>query len=97
MILKLDEKQIPITNFYETLVERAQMTATNSFEVGDGAQFPDLTGVEGMSFASCKVIDGQQEIPLIGTYRKAESVNASYDARSKVYMVNVVLAGGDAE
>ena len=51
MILKLDEKQIPITNFYETLVERAQMTATNSFEVGDGAKFPDLTGVEGMSFA----------------------------------------------
>ena len=81
MILKLDKKQIPITNFYETLVERAQMTATNSFEVGDGAQFPDLTGVEGMSFASCKVIDGQQEIPLIGTYRKAESVNASCASR----------------
>lgn len=97
MILKLDEKQIPITNFYETLVERAQMTATNSFEVGDGAQFPDLTGVEGMSFTSCQVMDGTQEIPLIGTYRKAESVNASYDARSKVYMVNIVLTGGDAE
>lgn len=97
MILKLDEKQIPITNFYETLVERAQMTATNSFEVGAGAEFPDLSGVEGMSFASCKVIDGQQEIPLIGIYRKAESVNASYDARSKIYMVNIVLTGGETE
>lgn len=97
MILKLDEKQIPITNFYETLVERAQMTATNSFAVEAGAEFPDLSGVEGMSFASCKVIDGQQEIPLIGTYHKAEAVNASYDARSKIYTVNIVLTGGDAE
>ena len=97
MILKLDEKQIPITNLYETLVERAQMIATNRFEVGAGPEFPDLSGVEGMSFASCKVIDGQQEIPLIGTYRQAESVNASYDARSKIYMVNIVLTGGDAE
>ena len=68
MILKLDEKQIPITNFYETLVERAQMTATN----------------------------GTQEIPLIGTYHKAEAVNASYDARSKIYTVNIVLTGGEA-
>ena len=46
MILKLDEKQIPITNFYETLVERAQMTATNSFELEDGAQYTELTDVE---------------------------------------------------
>ena len=97
MILKLDEKKITITDFYERLVEREQMTAERRFEVGDGAQFPDLTGVEGMSFASCKVIDGQQEVPLIGTYRKAESVNASYDARSKIYMVNIVLTGGETE
>lgn len=97
MILKLDEKQIPITNFYETLVERAQMTATNSFEVGDGAQFPDLTGVEGMSFAVCQVLDGEQEIPLIGTYRKAEAVNAAYDARTKIYTANIVLTGGETE
>lgn len=97
MILKLDEKQIPITNFYETLVERAQMTATNSFEVGAAAEFPDLTGVEGMQFAVCKVLDGAQEIPLIGTYRLAEAVNAAYDARSKIYTVNIVLTGGQTE
>lgn len=94
MILKLDEKQIPITNFYETLVERAQMTATNSFEVGAGAEFPDLTGVEGLRFTVCKVLDGMQEIPLIGTYRMAEAVNAAYDAKSKIYTVNIVLTGG---
>lgn len=97
MILKLDEKQIPITNFYETLVERAQMTATNSFEVGAGTEFPDLTGVEGSSFTTCKVLDGAQEIPLIGTYRLAEAVNAAYDAKSKIYTVNIVLTGGQAE
>lgn len=96
MILKLDEKQIPITNFYETLVEREQMTATNSFAVEAGAAFPDLTGVEGAIFTSCQVMDGTQEIPLIGTYHKAEAVNASYDARSKIYTVNIVLTGGEA-
>ena len=97
MILKLDEKQIPITNFYETLVERAQMTATNSFEVNETAQFPDMTGVEGLHFSECKVLDGAQEIPLIGTYRLAEAVNAAYDAKSKLYTVNIVLTGGTAE
>lgn len=95
MILKLDEKQIPITNFYETLVERAQMTATNSFAVEAGAEFPDLTGVEGMSFAACQVLDGTQEIPLVGAYSKVASVNAAYDARSKVYTANIVLTGGE--
>ena len=42
MILTLNGKNIPITNFFETLNTRATMNATNSFTVVADSVFPDV-------------------------------------------------------
>ena len=93
MILKLDTKEVTITNFYENLSENATLNASNNFEVEATAVFPDFSGLKGLEFATLQIknADGST-IPTIGSYSKVESINVTYDDRSRVYTANIVLA-----
>lgn len=92
MILKLDTKEVTITNFYENLSENATLNASNNFEVEATAVFPDFSGLKGFEFATLQIKNADGiTIPTIGSYSKVESINVTYDDRSRVYTANIVL------
>lgn len=68
------------------------MNATNSFEVTAGAEFPDLSALEGMDVQICVITnDDGVRIPTQGLYKKVDSINITYDERSKIYTANIIL------
>ena len=92
MIMKLGQREVVITNFYENINDTPSMTATNSFEVESSTEFPDLSGLENMEVTSCVITSSSNVvIPLQGAYSKVSNVNVSYDDRSKFYTANIVL------
>lgn len=92
MIMKLNDTNVHITNFYENLSEHATMNATNSFEVVSGVEFPDVSELEGMIFQTCEITnDDGIRIPTQGLYKKVDSINVTYDERSKIYTANIIL------
>lgn len=98
MVLKLNETQVTITNFYEILNGTATMNATNSFEVEAGVDFPDISELEGMKFQTCTIInDAGIRIPTQGLYKQVDSINVTYDERSNIYTSNIILVGEPEE
>ena len=92
MIMKLNDTSVRITNFYENLSGHATMNATNSFEVTAGAEFPDLSSLEGIDVQTCVITnDDGIQIPTQGIYKKVDSINITYDERSKIYTANMIL------
>lgn len=92
MIMKLNDTNVHITNFYENLGEHATMNATNSFEVVAGVEFPDVSDLEGMTLQTCEITNNDGiRIPTQGLYKKVDSINVTYDERSKIYTANIIL------
>lgn len=92
MIMKLNDTSVRITNFYENISGHATMNATNSFEVTADAEFPDISELEGMVFQTCVITnDDGVRIPTQGLYKKVDSINITYDERSKIYTANMIL------
>lgn len=92
MILTLNEKNIPITNFFETLNTRATMNAVNSFTVAEDSVFPDAAELAGAELTGYKLTNDKGiQIPTQGLYRKVESVSAIYDDREQIYTLNIIL------
>lgn len=92
MTLTLNDKNIPITNFFETLNERTSMTATNSFTVVKDSEFPDVAELAGAELKTCMVTnDNGVRIPTQGFYQKVDSISAIYDDREQIYTLNIIL------
>lgn len=92
MTMKLNDTSVRITNFYENLSGHATMNATNSFEVTVGSEFPDLSSLEGLDVQTCVITnDDGVQIPTQGIYKKVDSINITYDERSKIYTANMIL------
>ena len=92
MMMKLNDTSVRITIFYENLSGHATMNATNSFEVTVGSEFPDLSSLEGLDVQTCIITnDDGVQIPTQGIYKKVDSINITYDERSKIYTANMIL------
>lgn len=92
MILTLNGKNIPITNFFETLNTRATMNATNSFTVVADSVFPDVADLADADLTGYRLTnDNGIQIPTQGLYNKVESVSAIYDDREQIYTLNIIL------
>ena len=98
MIMKLNDTSVRITNFYENLSGHATMNATNSFEVAAGVEFSDISELEEMEFQTCVITnDDGIRIPTQGLYKKVDSINVTYDERSKIYTANMILISMEDE
>lgn len=92
MMMKLDEKRIKITNFYENISEAPMLNAANSFSVDSETEFPDLSELQGLEFQTCVITnDDNIRIPTQGLYKKVNGINVTYDDRSRVYTANIIL------
>lgn len=92
MILTLNDKNVPVTNFFETLNGKATMNASNSFTVTDDSVIPDVAELAGVDLTSYAVTnDNGVRIPTQGLYQKVESITAVYDDREQIYTLNIIL------
>lgn len=91
MTLKLNDEIITITNFFENLGSDS-LNATNSFVVTNESEFPDYSGLNGISLTTCIITneDGVR-IPTQGLYKKVDAITVNYDEASKFYTANIIL------
>ena len=92
MIMKLNDEVVTITNFFENLGSDS-LNATNSFVVTSESEFPDYSGLNGISLTSCIITneDGVR-IPTQGLYKKVDVITVTYDEASRLYTANIILA-----
>lgn len=92
MIMKLNDEVVTITNFFENLGSDS-LNATNSFVVTSESEFPDYSGLNGISLTSCIITneDGVR-IPTQGLYKKVNAITVTYDEASRLYTANIILA-----
>lgn len=91
MIMKLNDEAVTITNVFENLGS-GSLNATNSFVVTNESEFPDYSGLNGISFTSCIITneDGVR-IPTQGLYKKVDAITVTYDEASRLYTANIIL------
>ena len=91
MIMKLNDEVVTITNFFENLGSDS-LNATNSFVVTSESEFPDYSGLNGISLTSCIITneDGVR-IPTQGLYKKVDTITVAYDDANKLYTANIIL------
>lgn len=93
MTIKLNDFSVAITNFFESLIGGAKLTATNSFYVNEQTLFPDLEELTGLELTSCVITNSDGvRIPTQGLYTRVDSVTVTYDDFDRRYTANIVLA-----
>lgn len=91
MTLKLNDKVITITNFFENLGSQT-LNAANSFIVTPSSEFPGYSDLNGLNLTECIITneDGVR-IPTQGLYKKVDAITVTYDEASRLYTANIIL------
>lgn len=87
------ERKFEINDFYEDLnIGNTSLNAVYNCGVNEETVFQDYAGIASYEFKTVKIVNSDNiVIPQNHTYTKVRNVSISYNERSKVYNVNIIL------
>ncbi len=92
MYIQLNETKVNITNFYENIAGIFTLNATNTFAVEDNTTFQDLSDLNGLELTSYSIVNSDGvRIPTQGLYTHVSGLTITYDDKSRLYTVNIIL------
>lgn len=92
MYIQLNETRVDITNFYENIAGIFTLNATNTFAVEGDTTFQDLSDLNGLELTSCAIVNSDGvRIPTQGLYTRVSGITITYDDKSRLYTVNIIL------
>lgn len=87
------ERSFEINDFYEDLsVENTSLNAVYHCDVNAQTIFQNYAGIAAAEFSTVKIMNSDNVvIPQNYVYTKVRNVSISYNERTKVYNVNIIL------
>ena len=87
------ERSFIINDFYEDInADGATLNAVYHCSVDAETIFPDYAGLETLQFISVEIVNEENiVIPQNHAYTKIQNISVTYNDKSKVYPVNIIL------